>query len=393
MIYNNLPQLHNEKNEWNEERRQEIIKLFEDEVYGKIPTEFKMKSELVKSKSTDFGLSEVYNITIETNYGTHTYPFFLNLPTSTKKLPVIIYIGNRPRQDSPMNIPSNLDPQVLQILQKEISNSTSKNDSKQGSPALIKGYDLENDYNLDCWPVDTLVSKNYATISFYTEDLEPDKPTDYKQGIFKIFDGNQRNEKSWGAISAWAFGVLRIVDAIYDDERFDNSKIAVAGHSRGGKTALWASANDKRITSCFSNNSGCTGAAISRGKQGENLLIINNIFPHWFCDNYNKYNNNENNLPIDQHMLIALSSPRYVYITSATKDLWADPKAEFMGAKLASVIWEDAGLKGLECQTQPKVGDFCNSGYIGYHIREGEHDLTRYDWDGFCDFWSKHLHQ
>ncbi len=387
MKHSNLPGLFNNKGEWNEGRRKEILKLFEDEVYGKIPTGFQFESKILTGKNTQYGTSETHEIIIKTKHGEHAFSFFLNIPPSKDKLPVVIYIGNRPRKDTPMTLPQNLNPKVLQIIQKEFANNSQGNENKQQAANVIHGYNLENDYNLDCWPVETLLSKNYATVAFYTEDLEPDMQTDYKQGIFKIFDNENRNEKSWGAISAWAFGVLRIIDAIYNDERINNKKIAVAGHSRGGKTALWASANDERINCCFANNSGCTGAAVSRGKQGENIFLINNLFPHWFCDNYNKYNGKEDELPIDQHMLIALSAPRYVYITSATEDLWADPNAEFMGAKTATPVWEKYGLTGLACETMPKPKEYSNKGHIGYHIRSGKHELTRYDWDAFCRFW------
>jgi len=244
------------------------------------------------------------------------------------------------------------------------------------------------------WPVETLLDRGYGLVAVYYGDIEPDHAEGWKDGIRAKFkkdeDGNTLTLEDSSAISAWAWGLSRVMDYLETDDDVNAKQVAVFGHSRLGKTSLWTGASDERFAITISNDSGCGGAALSRRAFGETVKRINTNFPHWFCGNFKKYNDNESALSVDQHELIALMAPRPVYVASAIDDTWADPNGEFTSAKKAGPVYRLFGKKGVGSKLQPEihhpVGD-----YVGYHIRAGKHGVTDYDWEQYLDFADRHF--
>jgi hypothetical protein len=231
-------------------------------------------------------------------------------------------------------------------------------------------------------PAEEIVDNGFAILSFDFKAVTTDN-NDFDNGLAGVLCKNGRKPDSPGKIAMWAWAAQRVMDYAQTlPDILDLDCGIVCGHSRLGKTALLAGATDERFKFVYSNDSGCSGAAITRGKVGESAARIYKSFPFWFCENYAKYGNNENNMPFDQHYLLASIAPRYVLVGSASTDTWADPYSEQLCCFAAS----DAFENGFVCDRQAIEGDEFFDGDIGYHLRKGPHYFGREDWHKLIKF-------
>ncbi|MGC4031120.1 MAG: hypothetical protein QM754_05155 [Tepidisphaeraceae bacterium] len=257
----------------------------------------------------------------------------------------------------------------------------------------VRAADPTRQNKSDFWPVETIVSRGYAAVALQLTSVQPDKPDGLSAGIVAALPSDAGPDERWATIAAWAWAASRVVDGLLTLPEIDAKRIAVVGHSRGGKTALWAGATDERFAMVFANGSGCGGAALSRRPFGETVAKINEVFPHWFCENFKTFNGQPEKLPVDQHQLIAAVLPRPVYIGCADEDLWADPRGEFIALAEASSVAALYGQAAVKADELPPINQPFVRGPLGYHVRTGVHDLTLYDWQQFLSFADKNWQQ
>ncbi|HLQ99830.1 MAG TPA: hypothetical protein VK102_05600 [Sphingobacterium sp.] len=344
------------KADWENMRREEVIGLFQEHIYGKVPTdfdriEFHVIQEDPSAMNGDAYLKEI-NISVFRNNASVSIHLILFTPNHKKNaVPAFLLINNR-----------------------SVRNTSPSRDTIS-----------------DFWPAEKIIQAGYAIASFQVNDAAPDNKDTFQNGMLHLYPELLDKDDGIKTIGAWAWAASRVMDYFEKDDAVNAEKTALIGHSRGGKAALWAAAEDARFGICIANNSGNTGAALSRRNFGETVQRINTKFPHWFNDNYKKYNNKESLLPVDQHMLIALIAPRPVYITSASEDLWADPKGMFLALKNAEPVYELYDRKSTVPEKHPKPNRPIYRSPLGYHIREGEHNLTEYDWTQFIKFVDFHF--
>lgn len=369
-----------DKSQWPDQRKY-LVELLAENEFGVTPNvEVKLESKVIEEGLTSSGksLRRQMRITLSRNNETTSWDAILFLPANSKgKVPCFLALNFRGNHamsdDAKIALPTTWVP---------------KDETTDGNKATEKGRNQASHR----WPIDEITERGYGLASIYYGDIGPDQADIFESGVMRLFP-EYRSDKAhpdrWGAIAVWAWGLSRLADVVASQTEIDPNGLMVVGHSRLGKTALWAGVTDERFKIVYSNNSGCGGAALSKRVFGESVARINTSFPHWFCKNFHKYNDKEEELPVEQNMLIAAVAPRPVYIASASEDLWADPKGEYLGGWYANPAYELLGLKGLPSETMPSVDQAVGSS-IGFHLRPGKHDLLSYDWKRFMDFADQH---
>ncbi len=279
---------------------------------------------------------------------------------------------------------------TLHIKEKNFSFPIQIAIPKQNTPCPAFLYiDFHKEFPNRNLPVEEICDNGFAVISFCYRNVSSDDDN-LSDGLCQFFEckGQKRN---FGKILVWSWASMHVMDYIQTNEKIDASNVTIVGFSRLGKTALLTSAFDERFKYTISNNSGQSGAAISRGKEGERVKDICTRFPYWFCDNYAKYSEREELQSFDQHYLMSLIAPRNLYVASASEDTWADPKSEFICCVATNDVYELLGKKGIIYEDNyPLPGQKLHKGSIGYHLRKGTHYLSRYDWNRFIEYIKLH---
>lgn len=359
------------KKQWKEKRRQEVMTLFKEYVYGYLP-DAKVEASYKVLEQSDQALDgkatrKQIEITWTGNGTSRKALLLMYLPNAKKKSPVFVnfnFQGNATLSADPDVIPSQY--------------------SRQGIA-----------YQKRRWPLHKIIDAGYGVATLHYYDVYFDEKGNVERSILPLLGISSEADmksNSGRAIAAWAWGYSRVLDYLLTDKQVDGKRVVCMGHSRLGKTALWAGAQDDRFAIVISNNSGCGGAALSRRAYGETVNIINRTFPWWFCDNFKQYNKNEAKIPVDQHELLALAAPRPLYVASAVEDQWADPKGEFLSASLVEGVYHLFGYKGLKTDKMPGINQPIGD-RVAYHIRSGVHDVTDYDWENYIRFTNRWLYK
>ncbi|MBL8027019.1 MAG: T9SS type A sorting domain-containing protein [Fibrobacteres bacterium] len=341
---------------WQNVRKPEIIGWYYNQMFGKPSVErpADMKFELIDSVTAMGGtaIRKRIRIIFSGIGGRDTIPFWFFTPVTTEPVPAFLLISHR-------------------------------------ASSYI---DYTRATKTEFWPAERIVERGYAAVVLPAYEVDQDVNNGFSNGVHVILDtpATPRPPYAWATISSWAWGASRIMDYLETDKCIDASKVAVVGHSRGGKTSLWCGVRDERFALTVVNESGCGGAQLFRyPNPKENIAYINNNNLHWFCENFKSYNSvSPNTLPVDQHMMIAMLAPRLVYVASATQDAYCDPEGEFLSCVYAKPVFSLYNIAALPDTAMPPANTPLadESSNIGYHLRTGIHDLLLYDWERFMDF-------
>jgi len=363
---------------WQDIRRPEILAVFADQIYGTTPTTVVPTRFEVRLRDTDALGGTATRAEIAVIFGTGadevTLLLMLYVPNAVTA-PVPAFLGFNFWGNTSVNPDPAITLHTGWLPHRPDKGVVAHRATDAGRGAMARR-----------WPLTRIINRGYAVATACYRDLDADNTDDqtFTSGIYPLLgtSGPHRRPDQWGSLGAWAWGLSRALDYLVTDPAIDHHRVAVFGHSRLGKTALWAAAQDQRFAMVISNNSGCGGASLFRHTLGERLHSLARLRPYWFAPNFGRYQLAEHTLPIDQHSLLSLIAPRPLYVASASHDQWADPVGEYLALVAAAPAYRLSGKPADLPATQPAPQNPM-TGRLSYHLRAGDHDLLAYDWEHF----------
>ncbi|NIP98055.1 MAG: hypothetical protein GWO24_33365, partial [Akkermansiaceae bacterium] len=351
--------------EWHNIRRPEILSLFSNLIYGRVP-------EPAHPLKTEFEV-------------VRTDPKFMKGRATRKDVKIHLSNEGKISMHFLVFVPNHAGKPVPAFFKHSFNNTR----SHDFDPSPVRAGKLRNG-----WPLGDFLDRGYGFCAVYQKDLVGHNEVEFLQSIHRLFYPEGQSfpkAHEWGVLSACAWGAMRGMDYLETDADIDHTRVAIMGHSKMGKATLWTAAQDQRFALAISAQSGCAGAALWRRKSGETLKKMVTRFPYWLCRNAWKFIEQEDDLPIDQHMLLACIAPRPVYVHSGVDDTWADGRGEYLSAYHAGEVYRLLGKKALAAEESPPAGKAIIESQVGYHTREGGHSIDQFDWERFLDFADYHF--
>ena len=378
------------RQEW-EAERQEILRQFASEIYGPLPPppdKLTVQTLSVREDALN-GLAVRKELRLIAEKNGRKFDF-----------DVLLYVPRNAKTPPPVFIGLNFSGNQYYAPEKDVRLTRGPKFGKARWNATEPVPETWRSLSMSAWNFEEAVKRGYAVATACYGEIFPDNADGFRKSIYTLFydeadlrpeyeipltELKQRPPRRMSALSAWAWGLIRIREALEREPLVDAGKAIAIGHSRLGKTALWAGANDPGFAAVISNNSGCLGAALSRRHFGETIQVF--FYPHtfWGCGNLAKYVENENALPVDQHQLLALIAPRELFVASSSRDLGADPRGEFLAWKHAAPVWRLYGFREDPPGEPPPIGQPAG-GRLRYYMKEGKHSITAQDWRMYYDF-------
>jgi dienelactone hydrolase len=372
------------RQQWVDQRRPELKALFAYYMYGSAPpAPAKVEGQVERTDPNALdGKATLREVTI--SFG----------PPDVPKIHLLLVVPNARKGPAPVFVGMNFAGNHTVLKDPAVRLPTVWMYPNGAGVRNNRATDAGRGTQVDVWALEQSVDRGYAVATFYSGDIDPDRP-DVREGVQPHYykpGQTKAGPHDWGTIAAWAWGISRAVDYLVTDKDLDRERIAVVGHSRLGKTALLAAALDERIALAIPLQAGCggTGPSRSHNPKAESVKRINTSFPHWFNATFKDFNDCTDKLPFDQNGLVALVAPRPVLFSNATEDDWANPPGQFDVLRAADPVYRLLGVEGLEAKEMPEVGKVVAS-RLGYYIRPGKHSMTKGDWKVFLDFADRHL--